>query len=228
MTDGDRRVVLAMDTSTPQISVAVWCQGQVNQRDLAAGRRTGALLPDLVAQTLVDAHVHQRDVTTVAVGVGPGPYTSLRIGVMFARAVATALGTGVVGACSLDITARGYAQLHPDEEFVVTADARRREVYWASYGAGGVRKSGPAVASLAWADAAFAGPVVSAAPAAGHLAAWVAQETQSGGGEVAVATVSGALISADARGEAGEVPQALLRPEPLYLRRPDATEPTST
>ena len=83
-----------------------------------------------------DAGASRADLTAVAVGVGPGPYTGLRVGVVTARVLGAVLGVAVCGVCSLDVIA---AAVPRGREFLVAADARRKEVYWARYDAAGTR-----------------------------------------------------------------------------------------
>jgi tRNA threonylcarbamoyladenosine biosynthesis protein TsaB len=224
--------ILALDTSTAELSVAVAWPGGVVSRQVAAGRRTGALLAPAVQQVMAVAGRAPRDLDAVAVGVGPGPYTSLRAGIMFAKAVGFAMGVPVVGACSLDILARELAG-----DVLVALDARRREVYWARYDAAGQRVVGPLVgppAAVAAAndDVPWWGPGHpvgadegrGASPDAAVLAAWAAAEWPLPESAAVVGEWDGA------RGDGGAVariPQTWLRPEPMYLRRPDASEPTA-
>jgi tRNA threonylcarbamoyl adenosine modification protein YeaZ len=80
------------------------------------------------------------DVDEVVVGMGPGPFTGLRVGIAFAQSFALARQIPVRGVCSLDAIA---AQIK-ENDFIITVDARRKEVYWARY-TNGVRISDPAV-----------------------------------------------------------------------------------
>jgi tRNA threonylcarbamoyladenosine biosynthesis protein TsaB len=159
----------------------------------------------------------------VAVGVGPGPYTGLRVGVVTARVLGSVLGIPVHGVCSLDLIAAAVTA--PGREFIVATDARRKEVYWARYDAAGRRLEGP-----------LAGPASSISGAAGLAAAGGgAQLYPEAFGEVTGPAYPDArtlceLVArrldsqgAGARGP-GEGPP-LLPAEPLYLRRPDAREP---
>lgn len=236
-------VVLALDTSTATLSAAVCRGGTVHERHVAAGRHTGALVPGAVTDVLAEAGCEATELTVIAVGAGPGPYTSLRAGIMFAEAAGVALGIPVVGACSLDITARGHSDAGSSEEqvppeaaggagaFVVAADARRRELYWARYDHTGRRVAGPQVGQRhvlegLWAE--NGDRVVTAEPTAAALARWVVEDYQQHGGAVpplAPIPVQWAAPSGDAAGVA--VPQSLLVPRPLYLRRPDAVEPNA-
>jgi tRNA threonylcarbamoyl adenosine modification protein YeaZ len=74
--------------------------------------------------------------------MGPGPFTGLRVGIAFAQTFALARNIPVIGICSLD------AIKVEDSEYTVAVDARRKEIYWASY-KDGVRVDGPAVSKPA-------------------------------------------------------------------------------
>jgi tRNA threonylcarbamoyl adenosine modification protein YeaZ len=128
--------VLAIDTSTSRTCVAIIDGDTV----LYSGHRDGATahgpsLPELVQEALTISHVNE-----VVVGMGPGPFTGLRVGIAFAHTFALARDIPVRGVCSLDAIA---AQVS-DPDFIITVDARRKEVYWARY-TNGVRTSEPAV-----------------------------------------------------------------------------------
>lgn len=223
-------VVLALDTSTPVLSAAVSRADVVYSRHIEAGRHTGALVPNIVAEVLAEAQCTAVDLTGIAVGVGPGPYTSLRAGVMFAEAAAAALNIPVIGACSLDITARGHRGDGSVGEFVVAADARRRELYWARYDADGERRTGPQVDSrqaleAVWAESGTT--VVDSTPSAAALARWVVDECQRHGGVPVLAATTQQWVAPSNDAAGLDIPQALLIPRPLYLRRPDAVEPAT-
>ena len=233
--------VLALDTATPTVSVAVGraadggavggsaVRGRGGHPEtymvqVPAGRSTGALLPGAVTAAMAEAGVQPGDLSAIAVGVGPGPYTSLRVGLMFARAAAAALEIPVVGACSLDVVARGLAAYAGD--VIVTLDARRREVYWARYNDAGVRVSGPFVGKPAYVAAQHAGVewLEQMTPSAGVLAEWALTDRLRTS-ELVVAEDDPNGVGGSAVGRAFWVPQTLLAPEPLYLRRPDVMEP---
>jgi len=127
---------LAIDTSTSRTSVAI-IDGDII---LFSGFRDGATahgpsLPALVQEALAISNVDE-----VIVGMGPGPFTGLRVGIAFAQSFALARDIPVRGVCSLDAIA---AQIN-EKDFIVTVDARRKEVYWAHY-RDGVRVGDPAV-----------------------------------------------------------------------------------
>ena len=128
--------VLAIDTSTSRSCVAIIEGAKV----LYNGYRDGATahgpsLPELVQEALAVS-----DVDEVVVGMGPGPFTGLRVGIAFAQSFALAREIPVRGVCSLDAIA---AQV-TEKDFIITVDARRKEVYWARY-TEGVRVTEPAV-----------------------------------------------------------------------------------
>src|SRR5689334_24959835 len=108
--------------------------------------RHGEMLAPGIADVLAQAGATSRDVTAVAVGVGPGPFTGLRVGLVTARTLALALGIPVHGVCSLDVlAAQAVGEGAVDRPFLVATDARRKEVYWAAYDERGVRLGDPEV-----------------------------------------------------------------------------------
>lgn len=198
-------VVLGIDTAT-DVRVGLARDGVVLASEAFESTRAHAeqLLP-LAQQVMVTAGIPFADLTAVQVGVGPGPFTGLRVGVAAAITLAEVLGIEVRGVCSLDIVAAQWVADGISDEFVVVADARRSEVYWARYSADGTRREGPFVSAPGEVpDLALAGP-------GAHLT----------GREVSgpVTIDAGFLAASDALTEVGT--------EPLYLRRPDATVPTT-
>jgi tRNA threonylcarbamoyl adenosine modification protein YeaZ len=205
-------VLLAFDTATPFVTVALH-----DGEDVVAERRSeqrmkhGEQLAPLIEAVLDDGGIVRQDLTAIAVGVGPGPFTGLRVGLVTARTLAFVLEIPVYGVCSLDVIAVQAAD-GIGEDFVVATDARRKEVYLASYDDRGRRLEGPEVVRPA--DAATGRPTAGEGgvlypeafpdrrspqlPSAGWLARAVAEE----------------LVE-------------LRDPEPLYLRRPDAMAPAT-
>ena len=208
-------LVVGFDTATPAVSVAVHDGDRVLAETSAAdGRRHGELLAPMIAKVLADAGASRADLTAVAVGVGPGPYTGLRVGLVTARVLGAVLGIPVHGVCSLDVIAAAVTA-PPGREFAVATDARRKEVYWARYAVGGHRLEGPLVGPAAAIPGAADLPV---AGAGGQL-------YPEAFGEVIepaypdAGTLCGLVAARIAAG------QPVLPAEPLYLRRPDAREP---
>ena len=137
-------LVLGFDTATPAVSVALHDGERVIAGASALdGRRHSELLAPMIAKVMADVGAARGDLTAVAVGVGPGPYTGLRVGVVTARVLGSVLGLPVSGVCSLDVIAASAAPASPGGEFLVATDARRKEVYWARYDAAGRRVGRP-------------------------------------------------------------------------------------
>jgi tRNA threonylcarbamoyl adenosine modification protein YeaZ len=202
-------VLLAFDTATPHVTVALHDGTSVVATfESSESMRHGEMLAPGIEHVLTSAGATAVDLTGIAVGVGPGPFTGLRVGLVTARTLALVREVPVHGVCSLDILAAEAIDAGL-EEFVVATDARRKEVYLASY-AGGQRVSGPQV--LKPEDAATAVPVV------GRGAVLYPEHfPHAAGPEHPSAAV---LCDVVQRKRFEIVP-----PEPLYLRRPDAAEP---
>lgn len=139
MTNYDGGVILAIDSSAGA-SVAVLDDGQVRAQWRTAVTTTHAeVLAEAVAQTMREAEVTGAGLRGVVVGVGPGPFTGLRVGLALAHSLAEVWGVPLHGVCSLDSLAqRAVAQpaessASAEGEFLAASDARRREVYWGRY-----------------------------------------------------------------------------------------------
>ena len=206
-------MLLAFDTATAAVTVALYDGGRVVASSTRVdAMRHGELLAPAITSVLDEAWVPRQDVTAIAVGVGPGPFTGLRVGLVTARTLGLALDIPVYGVCTLDVlAAQAVDDLGVAEPFLVATDARRKEVYWAGYDAQGTRVDGPRVARPA--DVASTVPVVG-------LGARLYPEAfpRASGPELPDAGVL-ARVVADERAE-------LLDPEPLYLRRPDVAAPS--
>lgn len=195
-----RDLRLGIDTSTDVRVGLADDAGVLASRAVTDSRAHAEQLMPLVTATLAGAGRRLADIGLIVVGVGPGPFTGLRVGVVTAQTLGLALGVPVRGVCSLDAVAAGHAA---EGEFLAVSDARRREVYWARYAADGRRLEGPAVSPASeLPDLPVIGP-------GAHLA----------GGE-ASGLDGGVLAFTGPR-----LPEAGL--SPLYLRRPDAEVPTT-
>lgn len=208
-------LLLALDTATPAVTVALHDGSTVvaasSQVD---ARRHGELLLPTVDRVLADAGLRLDAVTGIVVGVGPGPYTGLRVGLMTADTFGLALGVPVHGICTLD----GLAHESGIESgpFVVATDARRKEVYWARYADPRTRLTDAAVDRPA--DIA---DEVAGLPAVGAGAVLYPETFPDARAPEHVSAASLAALAAQ-KLAAGE---ELLAPRPLYLRRPDAQVP---
>lgn len=219
-------MLLAIDTSTSAIGAALHdgqrVRAQVTEQD---ARRHGELLAPAIAAAWEQAGASAADLDAVVCGVGPGPFTGLRVGVVTALVLALSRGLPApVGICSLDAIAHVARDRHTGELLVAT-DARRKEVYWATYDVrpdGATRLEGPAVAR-----AAELPERVRSLPTAGRgpLLYPEALGAPLPGGPLDVSAAALADLAVALR--AGTHPDSgtgLLAPEPLYLRRPDAVE----
>jgi tRNA threonylcarbamoyl adenosine modification protein YeaZ len=204
-------LILAFDTAGPVVSVVVHDGERVLGEATGAGAMAhGELLAPAIADALSQAGAPMSDVTDVAVGVGPGPFTGLRVGVVTALTLGST-GISTHGVCSLDILA---AAVDRGDPFLVATDARRKEVYWALYDAGR-RIEGPAVDRPA--DLAALHPGV---PVFGRGAELYADVLT---GQPGPLDPSAAVLAAGvAAGAFEELPL-----QPLYLRRPDVAQPTA-
>lgn len=202
-------VLLAFDTATAHVTVALHDGDRVvAEYSASESMRHGEMLAPGIADVLERAGAISQDVTAVAVGVGPGPFTGLRVGLVTARTMGLALGIPVYGVCTLDVLAAEAADAGLTD-FVVATDARRKEVYLAGY-ADGSRISGPAVVKPA--EAATDQVVVGR----GALLYPEAFPNRAGPELPSAAVLCGVVA-----GERFE----LLDPDPLYLRRPDTMAP---
>lgn len=210
MTD---RTTLLIDTSTSHITAALMSGGTITERTAIGATAHGESLSPLIAQLVAETAVSFADIQRIVVGLGPGPFTGLRIGIVTAEALGHSLAVPVSGFCSLDAIARP-----PESDRVlVVSDARRKEVYYALYDRTGLRIEGPGVVK----------------PAA--LVTQLTTERHSDQPELTVVSAGAEKYEADL-GQLGHVvegwPSAswLLTNDicvpgpltPLYLRRPDA------
>jgi tRNA threonylcarbamoyl adenosine modification protein YeaZ len=204
-------LVLALDTATPTLvaGLARWTpEGGAEvlaERAVPSGNRHAELLTVAVADVLAAGGTRVAELDAVVTGLGPGPFTGLRVGVVTAAALADARGLPAVGVCSLDAVGSGAR--------TVVTDARRREVYWATYATDGTRTAGPGV--LRPEELRAAGPLVGDGRFADRL-----------GAEVVPAEVTTAGLLRAAGPQLAD-PASAAPLVPLYLRRPDAVPPTS-
>lgn len=201
-------LLLAFDTATPAITVAVHDGTQIVGEAYGEGAMAhGELLAPAIRDAMAQAGAAMSDLTDVAVGVGPGPFTGLRVGVVTALTLGSTLGLTTHGVCSLDILA---ADVRADGEFLVATDARRKEVYWARYASPYERVEGPSV--LKPADLAVLHPDLAVYGRGAHQYDGVLNAAGEACDPRAAALAE--LVMA------GNVTEVGL--EPLYLRRPDA------
>jgi tRNA threonylcarbamoyl adenosine modification protein YeaZ len=214
-------LALVLDTATPAVTAALISIADRTSVTVRAQRSTvderahGELLAPAIADVLAEAGLGAGDLAAIVAGVGPGPFTGLRVGLVTAVAMGQALAIPTYGVCSLD--AIGSAAGAPS---LVATDARRREIYWAVY-QDGAPLTPPAVdrpASVAERLADYAVEVALGDGAhryASMLPVPVIDEPRY------PPAVALARLAADR--VLGKAPSEALTP--LYLRRPDAAAP---
>ena len=128
---------LVIDTSTPRTIAAIVAEEEIiwsgfHDGATSHGEALGRLIEDAKNQATF------KSINQVVVGMGPGPYTGLRVGIIFAMSFANARQIPWIGVCSLD-------GIDIDcDSYLVATDARRKEIYWARY-QDGIRTQGPSV-----------------------------------------------------------------------------------
>jgi tRNA threonylcarbamoyladenosine biosynthesis protein TsaB len=221
--------VLGFDTATADLTVAATRAGEcLTERSLSspAGSRPrhAAELLGEIERAATDSGGWER-IDLLGVGIGPGSFTGLRVGIATARALAQGLAKPLVGVSSLDALARGISE-HPaaaGRPRLAVIDARRSEVYAMLHDPGGERVWGPVVASPAVVAervrAARIPPL-----AAGDGAVRFRRDLEDGGAEVLAEDEAAHRLSARQVCLLAErvAPSAPYEIKPIYLRPPDA------
>ena len=198
--------VLAIDTSVG-VSVAILrSKGELTQSQAVDHGMQGELTADLISQVVTKSGLAIAEITDLVVGVGPGPFTGLRVGLVTASVFAHAREIPIHGICSLDAIAFDY-----EKPCVVVTDARRKELCWARYE--GQRIDEPQVSKpedllAQFPSSEFVGPGAQLYP-----------DVISG---KVLELKAGSLAKLFASGTA-----QLVDVSPMYLRKPDAVEPTN-
>ena len=199
-------MLLAIDTSAGTSVAVVDPSGRrLADRTTEDSRRHAEVIGPFLADVLAEAGITGADVTGVVAGMGPGPFTGLRVGIAAARTFAAARRVPFLPLVSHDAVA---ADLGHDGPVVVLTDARRREVYWSAYDADGTRVAGPGLAKPADLDEAIR----------------ASRPEAVGWDRETAATIPARRLGALAAGRlASGAPFA--DDTPLYLRDPDVTMP---
>ena len=190
----------------------------VARRDEISNNRHGEVLAGFIDEVLREAGASAADLAAVGVGLGPGPFTGLRVGIMTASAMSDALGIPAYGLCSLDVV--GVMHSMDEDRFVVVSDARRRQLYWAVYNEVGGREEGPEIGIPGEIAQHVRGRVTEVAGPASTLHA-----DAFAGFRIAQPRWPDAWWIAGhawSRKQTDQPGEALT---PMYLRRPDAREP---
>ena len=214
--------VLAIDTALEACSAAVLDTEQggiLASESIPMVRGHAEALMPLVARVMSEARLEFLELDRIAVTVGPGSFTGLRVGVSAARGIAVAAGKPAVGLTTLAAYAAPYIAADPVTPLLTAIDARNNQVYMQLFGNGGRTLIEPKIAGLRDAvRAAVTGPARVVGSAATLLVnAWPAGERRP----TIVDTARAPVIDWVAHLGAAAA-QALALPKPLYLRAPDA------
>jgi tRNA threonylcarbamoyladenosine biosynthesis protein TsaB len=221
-------LLLALDTATEQVSVAVARDGAVlGAVQLAGGRRHAEQLAPAIEYLVRETGVRLEQLAAIAVGSGPGLFTGLRVGITTAKVMAQALRIPVVAIPSLDLVA--YPLRHSSRLIVAVLDARRREVFHAGYHAvpGGVQRAWEYTVSTPAELVADLETVTTGILLAGDGVARFRDEfatlehAEAAGAEHAAPSVAALVALATARMEREEFAPPW-DVHPLYLRQSDA------
>ncbi len=213
-------LVLAIDSSGSTTGIGL---GRAGAPGIAVTERGSRRHAEVIDELMMEVRGRSGDehVDAIAVGVGPGPYSGLRVGIAFAIGLGRAWRCPVVGVCSLDAVAWTVADTDPlGGGFVVATDARRGEAYWALYDSQGLRVMGPQVTTrdrIPPEVDIVSEHEVDCAFMASRVAAFLDQG-------ITPVSVEGGWAPHGADGSQVSVPLGpLLAPHPLYLRAPDIT-----
>jgi tRNA threonylcarbamoyladenosine biosynthesis protein TsaB len=230
-------ILLGMDTSTPATAVALRLAGGETleaRDDPPQGARPGhtsQLLP-LAVGLLDRADIDWGALDGIAVGLGPGTFTGLRIGIASARALAQSLGIGLIGVSGL--RALALPALREMPRVLAVLDARRGEAFLAAYGARSAEQADELLAPKALrpeqlgeavAESMQGGSVKGPLSAVGDGALLFAEQLRAAGAEVVAADsplhrlTAAAICELALCSEAAETVEQVL---PSYGRRPDA------
>ncbi|SMF74391.1 tRNA threonylcarbamoyladenosine biosynthesis protein TsaB [Tistlia consotensis] len=224
--DSAAAILLAFDCSGPSCSAAVARGGRV----LAAAFETrprgqGERLLPMVGEVLAEAGCGYADLAGIAVTLGPGSFTGLRIGLATARALALATGLPLVGRTSFAVLAAAAAPARvPGERLLVAIDSQRGDLFLQGFDAQASATEAPWACAAREAAARLEGPLLLAGSGAGRLAEALAAQGRScriaEAAQLPDAAVLARLASLAPLPPAGGPP-----PAALYLRPPDTTQP---
>ena len=218
-------IVLGLDTATKACSVAVWRDGAVLAHECVRMERghTEVLIP-MVKRVLGAAALAFRDLDLVAVTVGPGAFTGLRVGLAAARGIALAADVPCIGVTTLEAIAAAVPRREGDSRVVlVVLETKRGDFYAQAFSPEGVGLAPPRAVDAAvlpdlveGREVVVAGDAGAAVIAGLHAAGMVAE--RAAGAEYADACIVAGIAARRMRAKEGP----LQRPLPLYVRRPEA------
>lgn len=215
--------LLAIDTAASLCATCVWDteRGELGREVLDLGKGHAEHLMAVIETALERAGRTYADLGAIAVSVGPGSFTGVRVGVATARGLALALGIPAVGVTTLEALAEEARDRRPGSAVVAAIDAGRGQVYVAQFSAAGAAAFGPAVLSREQAVEHVA-KMPEDAVLTGSAASLLAQATAGAIASYAATADIAVYARLAARKLAAEPDIARHRPRPLYLRGADA------
>ncbi|QKK25328.1 tRNA (adenosine(37)-N6)-threonylcarbamoyltransferase complex dimerization subunit type 1 TsaB [Rhizobium hidalgonense] len=207
-------IVLALDTAGVDCAAAVYDSGRntvLGEASDMIGKGHAEHLIGIVDRALDQADMELSDIDRIAVTIGPGSFTGIRVGVAAARGFALSLNVPAVGVTTLEVMASAQREKTPHRAVLAAMDAKRDEIYLQSFSSDGSPLDTPRALSVAQAQAfaeGFDGEIAGSATAL--------LKPDAGGDHTNTFPISVvARIGAAASLDAG-------KPKPLYLRGPDA------
>lgn len=222
-------ILLAIDTSGSGCHAAIHDSEKNITLGVAGediGRGHAERLMDFIDEALARACVDLGDIQRIAVTIGPGSFTGIRVGVAAARGLSLALGVPSVGVSTLAAIASGHLRSHPGAPVFVAIDAKRGEAYCQLFAEDGSAAGEPLILSLEEAGAAAAAGEVAVAGSAAPLIAGGEHAAAPGSDAIAAAaapTIAVEAVDIETIARLGALADpAADRPKPIYLRGPDA------